>query len=192
MMKPFFLAFLLACFGLGAGRSCFGNEVGAETPGVETLYLHCFSPTTGQRIVYDDSPPYHGDPPTPPKALVSLKVVVGTSFEVMTGEYSGVSGRIDRKDGALVAAFETSFGSRHRFAGTVEPEKIFEPEVMAFSGAVWGIRCVVSTSKEIGPFLKAQAELDAKRLAEATERSKRNIELHRAAQKKAQEEVEPE
>jgi hypothetical protein len=117
-MKPFFLAFLLACSGAGAGGSCFGDEP-AKAAEVETLYLHCFSPTTGQRIVYDDSPPYNGKPPRPPAAIVTVKALVGTPFEAKVGEHGSVSGRIDPKGAGGVGrealgGGDGAFKAKHR------------------------------------------------------------------------------
>jgi hypothetical protein len=116
-------------------------------------------------------------PATPPKALATLKVVVGEPFKFTADQpHQGVSGCIERENGKLVVTLEGSFGSsRHGFSGTVEAEKAFDPEMKAFSSAVTPFRCVFSAGKEIEPFLKAQAELDAKKLEEAARRTKRNM-----------------
>ena len=50
------------------------------------------------------------------------------------------------------------------------------------SGAVFRCRCVFSKHKDIDPFLKAQAGIDAKKLEEATELTRRNTEKRKAGQ----------
>lgn len=154
-----------------------------SSPAEEVLYLHCFRPTYGQKVVTDPKRSGDSSPATPPTAMVTLRVVVGVPFEVITKPYQGVSGRIDRENGALVAKFKGSFGSSsHSYSGAVEAEKVFDPKLDGFASAILPFRFVFSAHKEIEPFLKAQSELDAKKLEEATEMTKRNLEIHKARQ----------
>ena len=145
----------------------------------DTLYLHCFTQTTGMQVVYDDNP-RDLTKETPPTRLVTLRLSVDKTFEALIGSgHHQLEGIVTMKDGEPHITLSGGFRSGFAFSGNVEMEKVFDPNITWFSGAVSTPRCVLSKHKEIQPFLKAQATLDAEGLRQATERSKRHIESHK-------------
>ena len=145
----------------------------------DTLYLHCFTQTTGMQVVYDDSP-RDLTKETPPTKLVTLRVSVDKAFEALIGSgYHQLEGIVTMKDGELYITLSGGFRSGFAFSGNVEMEKVFDPKITWFSGAANTPRCVLSKHKEIQPFLKAQATIDAERLRQALELSKKNIESYK-------------
>ncbi len=171
-MKPFTIIALILFTLLNAQSQAVEA---AQSTGGEVLYLHCFRATGGQKVVVDPNSAQDKSPATPPARLIALRVSVESDFAVVVGDRGDkISGRISRNNGSLNATLEGSFGSGFKFSGKVEIEKVFDPELTWFSGAVFPCRCVFSKHQEIESFLKAQAELDAKSLEEATERTRKN------------------
>lgn len=154
------------------GVSHAGDVAGGE--GDEVLYLHCFRPTYGQKVVLDPKGGKDRKSEKPPVRLVTLKVDVGRPFEVICSRMDGVSGEVSTEGGSYFVRLEGAFGSGFKFSGKVELEKAFDPDVIWFSSAVYPCRCVVSKHKDIAPFLKAQVEIDRKRLQAATELTRKN------------------
>ncbi len=76
-----------------------------------------------------------------------------------------------------MVSLQGAFGStQHRFNGTVELDRVSDPELSGFASAAMPFRCVLSKSKAVKPFLDAQSRLDKQRLAEATESSRKYVE----------------
>ncbi|RYD23659.1 MAG: hypothetical protein EOP88_03280 [Verrucomicrobiaceae bacterium] len=136
----------------------------------DALYLHLFTPTYGQKI--DPSP--GEEPATPPARVITLKVTAGSDFEAMFTGDNSVSGRITPSGDSVEIKLKGSCGSGFSFDGKVGLDQIFEPDVSWFSGVVFRYKCVVSRQKEIETFLKTQAAADARRLEEATQRTREN------------------
>ena len=127
----------------------------------EALYLHCFNRTTGQAS-------HNGNPgevseETPPTRLITLRVESGSDFEALLDGHHHLSGRISQKDGSFEVVLEGAFRSGFAFSGKVELESVFDPKMTWFSGAVLTPRCVLSTHKEIEPFLEKQGTADRER-----------------------------
>jgi hypothetical protein len=146
--------------------------------GEEIIYLHWFSPTSGQAIQWEDQPKVKD--PTPPAKIITLRVHIGRDFKASLPRHGydspvgHISGKVSKVGEAMTVTLKGSYASNSfAFSGNVELEKVFEPQVNGFSGVIYTILCVLSEHKEIEPFLKAQAEADAERLRLATERSKR-------------------
>jgi hypothetical protein len=150
----------------------------------ESIYLHCFRPTYGQQVVLEPSEVKDAARATPPNALLSLKVQLGGDFEVRLGELNRgywLSGKTSWEGERLMASFKGMFGSSiQSFNGPVELEKVFDPNgVLVFASGIHPFRCVFSRHQEMKPFLDAQIVLDEKRLAEATETTRINTEIHK-------------
>jgi hypothetical protein len=170
-----FLTFVICGWDVVAGDEAVLPAIG------ESLYLHCFRPTYGQKVILDPSEIKDATPATPPTALITLKVTLGSDFEVSIGERKfgkWLAGKTYWEGGRPMASFEGMFGtSSHGYKGPIELEKVFDPNgvTMMFS-AIKPFRCVFSRHKEVKEFLDAQAILDAKQLAEATELTRKNTE----------------
>ena len=83
----------------------------------EFLYLHCFRKTWGMRV---PSPNADKDPPTPPKALLTLRVYPDTEFELLGGENSyRLKGIVSQeRNGVVKVKLEGAFGnSVHVYEG---------------------------------------------------------------------------
>ncbi|MDB6077551.1 MAG: hypothetical protein JWO82_1298 [Akkermansiaceae bacterium] len=152
----------------------------------ETLYLHCFRITWGRQPVRDPDGTQYFTAGTPPAALLTLKVTAGQPFEAIVGGSDNVSGEVTRDHDSFTLDFKGRFGnSQHRLSGPVELEKPFDPEWFSLVSMLTPFRCVLSTSKDIKPFLSAQKIIDAKEFAETQERSKKNADAHREKEKAA-------
>ena len=140
----------------------------------EFLYVHCFRKTWGMRV---PSPNADKDPPTPPKALLTLRVYPDVEFELLGGESSyRLKGLVSQeRNGVVKVKLEGAFGnSVHVFDGEAKLDEPFDPEVRAFASMVTPFRVAISGNRDIEPYLKKQAELDAKRLEEAIRITREN------------------
>ncbi|MCU0797885.1 MAG: hypothetical protein MUF31_18340 [Akkermansiaceae bacterium] len=181
-MKTTIQSISIAFLSLLSVVSAFSPKVeAAPPPDGESLYLHCFRPTYGQKVILDPSENKDATPATPASALLTLKIRLGSEFYVSVGERGyWLAGKTFSDGGRLMASFEGMFGSSsHVFNGPIELEKVFDPKVSAFFSAVMPFRCVFSRHKDVKPFLDAQTVLDEKRLAEATESTRKNIEIQK-------------
>ncbi len=185
MMKTNILSIGIAFLGLLSVVSAVPPKLEAASPqDGESLYLHCFRPTYGQKVVLDPSENKDATPATPPSALLTLKIRLGADFDVSVGERKGgylLKGKTFWEGDRLMGSFEGMFGSSsHAHSAPVRLEEVFDPNGGgAFFSAVMPFRCVFSRHKEMKPFLDAQTVLDEKRLAAATESTRKNIEIQK-------------
>ena len=151
------------------------SAIGPAHAAEEKIYLHCFTPTYGQAIQWDDQPKVAK--PTPPARLITLNVTIGSDFKSNLPRHGHLSGKVTRVNEAMGVVLEGSYGSSSfAFSGNVQLESVFKPGITGAASAVFPVLCVLSKHKEIEPFLKAQAAADSERLKQATEQSKRNLE----------------
>ena len=145
--------------------SGFGNaedDVAAEG----ALYLHCFRASQGMSLNQSS------EAKLPERILsMSMLLVLDRPFDVAVSPHSkGVVGVIQRQGKGLFATLTGRFGtSSHRYEGKINLDEVFDPAIQGFTGAVKPFRCVVSTNKDIGLFLKVQAGIDAERMKKIAE-----------------------
>lgn len=132
------------------------------------VYLHCFRSSRGLSSNLDSSEA------TPPQRILSMRLTLDRPIDVSVSPQSkGISGVIRHREKGFFVSLTGRFGtSSHGFEGEVVLDEIFDPILEGFSGAVNPFRCVISTSKDITPFLRAQAKADAE-LNEENRRTRR-------------------
>ncbi|MGB0579256.1 MAG: hypothetical protein ACPGVU_06090 [Limisphaerales bacterium] len=157
-MRSFILLFL------------FSLTVEATDQPRRTYYLHCFRPTHGMKL----PPSNDRTPATPPQRLLSIKLQPPQEFDVQVGDrHHHLKGQIKYTRSGIHGAFEGSFGmSGHGFSGRIIPEQVFDPQLRGFASGISPFRCVLSTNRNVTPFLEAQKKLDAETLAKATRRTR--------------------
>lgn len=159
MMKIWPIAVLLTALLLGelAVADETANDGGVQEQQAEALYVHyflCAQPYSG--------PPPKGGGPTPdfpPRSVATFRVELGESFEVsFTWKFSG---KITREDDSYRAVLDCIKFHQNDFAGEVVLDEIYAPETTdpKFGGKY--LRFALSHSKDVEPFLKRQAKIDA-------------------------------
>jgi hypothetical protein len=163
-------------------KSVKAQTVGTQAQHVpEVIYLHCFTQTTGQKIVLESDAHPDLSPATPPQRIFTQKITLGSDFEVpiFGNKPPMVTGRITRDMDELNAEIRIDGVSAGEYSCKVELDKIFDKKAAWLGGCLYRYRYVISKNPVIDPFLKKQAAIDAKRLQEATERTRKNRELYR-------------
>ena len=132
------------------------------------------SPQSVPLFVHLISPRYYGDPPIPPKRIVTTRISIGKDFAVSFGDsrssysysvggpnlysYSGdavLAGRVEQRGARFFAhLLGRSHTTVNRFEGEMEAEKAVEPQSGDFSGGIWSVRFVLSTNSDCSLFLK--------------------------------------
>ncbi|WP_341403388.1 serine/threonine-protein kinase [Luteolibacter soli] len=110
----------------------------------EQWYLHIWHPT------------YYSEPPSLPAGLLTHGITIGA----MIKSNDQTVGRISQRDGRFMADLAFSRGSTSYFKGELKPEVPLEPTGVAFSGAIWPVRFVLTKKSEVIPFLEEQLKLD--------------------------------
>ncbi len=132
------------------------------------------SPQSAPLFVHLISPRYYGDPPIPPKRIVTTRISIGKDFAVSFCDsrssygysvggpnpysYSGdavLAGRVEQRGARFFAhLLGRSHTTVNRFEGEMEAEKAVEPQSGDFSGGIWSVRFVLSTNSDCSLFLK--------------------------------------
>ena len=127
------------------------------------VYLHCFRSSRGLSSNLDSS--------EATQRILSIRLTLDRPIDVSVSPQSkGISGVVRHREKGFFVSLTGRFGtSSHVFEGEVVLDEIFDPILEGFSGAVNPFRCVISTSKDITPFLRAQAKADAEPMKKIAE-----------------------
>ena len=163
------MAFLLGDLGLADARVKDQQTQDKES---DALYLHFFSrtiehtfsgPPNKPGFRFHDIPDIPSQPiELPPSSIVSFRVELGDAFDVQISGPGGFTGLIRQEEDTFQVELNCINAPQNHFKGEVALDEIFAPRAKEDrKPAVDTFRVVLSRSKEVGPFLKLQAKIDA-------------------------------
>jgi hypothetical protein len=131
-----------------------------ETPAVSQVspwIMHIWHPTYPSK-------------PELPSGLMTMPVQIGYLITTSGDSKNGGNppdgqkvGRISQRDGKFVAHLSFQYGSSTTgFDGALIPERAVDFDMRAFSGAVWPVVGVLTTNRDMMPFLLKQLRKDMK------------------------------
>ena len=166
----FLMAFLFGDLILDDERA---KDEQTEDKDSDALYLHFFSRTTeysfsGPPIKpgfrFRDVPDIPSQPiEIPPSAIVSFRVEPGDAFDVQISGPGGFTGMISQEEqDTFQVELNCINAPQNHFKGEVALDEIFAPRATeGRKPAIDTFRVVLSRSKDVEPFLKLQAKIDA-------------------------------
>lgn len=134
----------------GAGSILAMDSKAAQAPAVGPLYLHWWRPRC---YVKDERT---GTDSTPPKRILSTRIVPGQDLSITLGDrYAVLTGRIIVGGKRCHAKLQGQYGSCISFVDAeIEVEKPFEGGYLCASSITWETRFAISTDEDCKRFLK--------------------------------------